>query len=149
MAHIYHHPAPGLGDLVPGFAIIPQNPIRRATGQVLYVPHIGEFMPATFVVPENPLVRSLQCGHLGCGCGMGNLGFTIPGLNIDTSQITTWLSANLTTVAIAGAGIVGAMWLLGRGKSRSEYSRARAAARAQYTKALGEARVKYPRRIGR
>jgi hypothetical protein len=79
-----HHPAPGLGDLLPGFFVVPQNPIKDAT---TYVPRIGEILPASYAVPQNP-IKDYMSGRLnligrepgvpgmvngkgvsGCGCG--------------------------------------------------------------------------------
>ena len=92
MSQINFHPAPGLGELMPGWFVVPQNPIApdrtelmptpqaRSGGRPVYVPHVGELMPAKFTVPQNPLVRELRglgvlggcgsCGMAGCaGCG--------------------------------------------------------------------------------
>lgn len=77
------HPAPGLGDLLPGFFVVPQNPIKDAT---TYVPRIGEILPGSYPVPQNPIKDYMQGrihqigrepgtpgminGKLsGCGCG--------------------------------------------------------------------------------
>lgn len=79
MAHLNFHPAPGLGDLLPGAFVVPQNPIdgesRRATS---YVPRMGELLPGSFSVPQNPLIAALSSGNplkpanmsngAGCGC---------------------------------------------------------------------------------
>lgn len=60
MSHIPFHPAPGLGDLLPGCYVVPQNPIQAATRGIEYVPHVGELMPGSFVVPQNPLRNELM-----------------------------------------------------------------------------------------
>lgn len=82
------HPAPGFGDLVPGFFVVPQNPIRdlgtpmvpsvqAATGnRPAYRAHLAELMPGRFAVPQNPLRFSLATvglsgGLNACGCGGG------------------------------------------------------------------------------
>lgn len=77
MAHIGHHPAPGLGELVPGSFVVPSNPIIAPS----YIPHIGELLPASFPVPQNPLIAAISSppGYgipnsmqgLGCGCSTG------------------------------------------------------------------------------
>jgi len=75
MSHINMHPAPGLGDLVPGFFVVPQNPIlpvRRVMG-------MGEFIEGKFIVPQNPILAALGLpqgiqglkGDCGCGCNGG------------------------------------------------------------------------------
>jgi hypothetical protein len=77
MAHIGHHPAPGLGELIPGSFVVPSNPIITPS----YIPHIGELLPASFPVPQNPLIAAISSppGYgipnsmkgLGCGCSTG------------------------------------------------------------------------------
>ena len=101
MSHIPRHHAPGFGDLLPGFHVVPQNPIRDAgtalvpslqaasPGKVLYRPHIGDLLPGSFSVPQNPIIRTLASGGpcstgmagMGCGggCGMAGLGDTVTG----------------------------------------------------------------------
>lgn len=80
MAHIGRHPAPGLGELIPGSFVVPSNPIVQPS----YIPHIGELLPASFPVPQNPLIAALDSppgyglpnsmGRLGCGCSTGGCG---------------------------------------------------------------------------
>ena len=70
MSHILRHPAPGFGDLMPGWYSVPQNPIRdvgtalvpsaNSGGQITRVPKLGELMPGAFSVPQNPLIAALQ-----------------------------------------------------------------------------------------
>lgn len=65
-----YHPAAGLGDLLPGSFVVPQNPIEA--GQVKYIPKIGDILPARFAVPQNPLIAALRKGVSGlggCCCG--------------------------------------------------------------------------------
>lgn len=101
------HPSPGLGDLLPGWFVVPQNPIRadstvlvpsvQATvpGQIARRPHMGEFLPATFAVPQNPIIKNLNTGMggLACGCGTpscdgaGNF-YGMSGF--DVSSVTDW-----------------------------------------------------------
>lgn len=105
-----HHPAPGLGDLLPGFFVVPQNPLQPVT----YTPRIGEIMPGSFVVPQNPImayttgnVRPIGTGNgiSGCGCGGscgGCGGGKINGSPI--SGIGDWTTdwANISGKATAG-----------------------------------------------
>lgn len=98
MAHIGHHPAPGLGELIPGWFVVPSNPIVPT----YRIPGIGELLPASFPIPQNPLIAAISsppgygmpnsrgmcgmavgmaglgsdCGCIGgmCGCGMAGLG---------------------------------------------------------------------------
>lgn len=80
MANLNYHPAPGLGDLLPGFFVVPQNPITSVNSGVTYVPGIGDVLPGSFVVPQNP-IKSYTSGKVvpigtspgisGCGGGCG------------------------------------------------------------------------------
>jgi hypothetical protein len=75
MSHIALHPAPGLGEMLPGWFSVPNNPIKSGYEQAAYTPHVGELMPAKFSIPENPLVRALAGYGMGyCSAGMGGLG---------------------------------------------------------------------------
>jgi hypothetical protein len=87
MAGINRHPAPGLGELQPGWFVVPQNPID---GPVSYIRGIGDILgTGGFAVPQNP-VTGYSAGHVlpigvhpgakgminnkpvgvsGCGCG--------------------------------------------------------------------------------
>lgn len=79
--NISHHPAPGLGELLPGFFVVPQNPVTDA---VRYIPNLGDIMPGAFVVPQNPVVDRATGNVVpigtskgmggGCGCGCGGHG---------------------------------------------------------------------------
>ena len=93
-----HHPAPGLGDLLPGFFVVPQNPITDTQGTT-YVPRIGEILPASYAVPQNPIKdymsgqcqpdrprtrcpRESQRESISCGCGVGDVRRLAAGLGI-------------------------------------------------------------------
>ena len=86
MGNLHVHPAPGLGDLLPGWYAVPQNPITRAATGVKYTPSIGDILPVTFVVPQNPIkdytagqVKMIgqngsskpTGGNVGVGCACG------------------------------------------------------------------------------
>jgi len=86
MANLNFHPAPGLGDLLPGFFVVPQNPITSQGVGVTYVPGIGELLPGAFAVPQNP-IRDYTSGQVkligqtsngsgvsGCNCGCNGSG---------------------------------------------------------------------------
>lgn len=65
------HPAPGFGDLMPGWFVVPQNPITTPgtalvpslqgtrPNQVLRRTTMAELMPGSFTVPQNPLWRAI------------------------------------------------------------------------------------------
>lgn len=126
MASIDFHPAPGLGELLPGFFIVPQNPIEpdftelvptpqaMSGGRPVYIAHAGELMPASFPVPQNPLVKELSglgvlgCGGCGAGCGcagahpMSGLA-GLEGLGaFSLSDITSNVQQNWVTYAVIG-----------------------------------------------
>lgn len=113
------HPAPGLGDLLPGWHVVPQNPIRdaelstaivasttaKAGGRVVKVPSMGELMPGMFVVPQNPLRTALATppgagvpgthGMKGLGCstchGLGDASGLMGSLASAETGISSWL----------------------------------------------------------
>lgn len=80
------HPAPGLGELVPGSFWVPQNPLVPGTftGEVAYIPRAVERLPGRCGVQSNPLYKALNGGingsgpsGVGCGddcAGMGGCG---------------------------------------------------------------------------
>jgi hypothetical protein len=72
MAHLGFHPAAGLGDLMNGWFVVPQNPIRGySTGlvaslqgtspnRILRRPRLRELMQGGFTVPQNPIRTALS-----------------------------------------------------------------------------------------
>lgn len=151
MSHLNFHPAPGLGDLLPGMFVVPSNPIRdagtalvpsvqaTAPNQVLRVKGIGELLQAAFTVPQNPIIRTLASGGpcngmaglgCGCGCGMSGLG--------DTAGTGSWtdfftestIISGIPNGLIYGGGLALAYMLLAPGGS--EYRKKSRALRSQY-----------------
>lgn len=53
--NIAMHPAPGLGDLMPGWWSYPNDPQALASQGVTKTPSIGDILPAAWTIPENPL----------------------------------------------------------------------------------------------
>lgn len=113
------HPAVGMGDLLPGWFVVPQNPIKG--GGAKYIPHIGEILPGRFAVPQNPLIQSIRSGMAGlkglggCCCNgnangeTGNAGGYINGQVLpDTVGIGSLLKEVdwLTVAVAAGIGFV-------------------------------------------
>lgn len=93
MAAIPYHPAPGFGELPPGYMSIkglsalvsaafpvPQNPLNPnqmnypayGGGGVKYVPKMAEILPSRFATPSNPLIAQLRAGMTGCCCDGGS-----------------------------------------------------------------------------
>lgn len=109
MPHIPFHPAIGFGELMQGWHVVPQNPIRdagtplvpsvqaTAPNRVLRTPRLAELMPAAYSLPQNPLRAALGVGRIGCGggCGCGGqANYTLNGLGqLDTSSIGGFLSS--------------------------------------------------------
>lgn len=123
------HPAPGLGDLLPGWFVVPQNPIKgastpvvatvtaKAGGSVVKVPSMGDLLPGMFVVPQNPLKQALasppgsgvpgtkapQAPGMGCfSCGLGQTTTPGGGLMGSLSSATSGITGWLTQSSIAG-----------------------------------------------
>lgn len=154
------HPAPGFGELLPGFFVVPHNPIVQAS----YVPRIGELLPAKFSMPENPIIRALagdnglrptgprqvsvsalgQCGCIAGKCGMGCEQLGMSGLGM--GDLGTMIASTWPWLAI---GVL--LLFVGGRPSGSEYRAARMKARAKYLTELAELRRKYRtyRRVGR
>jgi hypothetical protein len=133
MSQIGFHPAPGLGDLAPGWFVVPQNPLRNdstvlvpsvqasAGGRMVKKPHIGDFVAGSFVVPQNPVRRNLATGMmglgggLGCGCGTPDCGsgsganpYGLQGLgDLDLTATTDWLQAPSLFSAIPNWALYG------------------------------------------
>lgn len=110
--NIQFHPAPGLGDLMPGWFSVPQNPM---TDGITYTPGIGEIMAGNYPVPQNPIkdytngqvsllgqqptkgpgmingqVANPPSGAgMGCGCG-GSCGGCGGGMGDISSDFTTF-----------------------------------------------------------
>lgn len=141
MAHIGYHPAPGLGELIPGSYVVPQNPIVAAS----YIPHMGELLPATFVVPQNPLIAALatpagtgmpnntrgmaygsgMSGLGGCGCRGGMCGCGMSGLGLFEDPMT---------LALLAGGLILAMWMVTPGGAT--YHRERERLRETYQRGV-------------
>lgn len=125
-----HHPAPGLGDLLPGFYVVPQNPIKDAT---TYVPRIGEILPGSYAVPQNP-IKDYMSGRLnligrepgvpgkingklsGCGCGgtcggCGGLG----DITADMTKISSDISAGNYTQVLSDTVFGIPVWAMAAG----------------------------------
>lgn len=124
------HPAPGLGDLLPGFFVVPQNPIRgastpvvastsaKAGGAVVKVPSMGELMPGMFVVPQNPLRTALSSPpgsgvpgtKPGMGCatchGLGDASGLMGSLANAETSLSTWLTSPSIIPSVPNWGLV-------------------------------------------
>lgn len=153
--NIPYHPAPGsIGELLPGFYNVPQNPIVMARQGVTRRPGIAEIIDGYYVVPQNPIVQQVSgnvkpLGTSGCGCSGGSgrpcgcagklNGRSIgvgdwPAIQADISagnygQIMNeqLLGFPVTTVLLAGVAVY---LLLFMGGKESHVSRARRAVRA-------------------
>lgn len=161
-----YHPAPGLGVMLPGWFVVPNNPFEPPV-PVAYQPTLRELMPAKFAVPENPLIRALSLGAApkclctGIGCGLGCPLHGMRGLpeiwqqvkgtatgvwDTVTSGVSGALSGNLTTYALLGGGALVLYMLLSRGGG---YRRAAAQARSEYRRKIAGLKSQYGRRYKR
>lgn len=138
MAGINRHPAPGLGELQPGWFVVPQNPID---GPVSYIRGIGDILSTGgFTVPQNP-VAGYNAGHvlpigvqpgvqgtinnkpttgvsgLGCGCDSGSscgCGSGMGDISADFTKFTTDLSNGNIMDAIVNDTLFGIpVWAYG------------------------------------
>jgi hypothetical protein len=129
MSNLAYHPAPGLGDLLTGYYVVPQNPLQMAQEGVSVKPALGDFVAASFVVPQNPLLAQITgtvapigqgaagtplmrkkrptssmsgLGGCGCGCsgGGGGCGGGMGTLSTDLSQFTSDLTSGNISQAI-------------------------------------------------
>jgi hypothetical protein len=148
MAWITHHPAPGFGDLLPGWFVVPQNPITQPH-EMKRVQSVGEFLPARLLTPYNPLVNALQTvgrapGDKGGG-KVGLMGLGEFNLSAFTGNIgDTFKSLSTTQWIMIGGGVLVVLMLLAR-PGKSEYQSAVRRAKEQYREAIAAARRKYPR----
>lgn len=151
--HSEFHLAPGLGELLPGWFNLPQNPLRLQAEGISYVPHIGELMPAKFTIPENPIREVLEHGwrghSAGCSCG-GTCDKCSGGLSgLGVLGLPETVFGVPTAYLLYGAG---ALLLLGGLSFRPQRKRYRAelgAAREKHKAEVAKIRRKYPRVGGR
>lgn len=152
MAWVNHHVAPGLGDLLPGWFVVPQNPIAQPH-ELKRVESIGEFLPARLLTPYNPLLHSLASvgrapGERGGG-KVGIMGLGEFNLSTFTGSIGDAVKGiSGTQWAMIGGGVLLLVLLVSR-PGRSQYREAVSRAKAQYRDALATAKRKYPRMGGR
>lgn len=133
MANLNMHPAPGLSNVLPGWHVVPQNPMARKAYGVSRTPGIGEILRANYVVPQNPVTRgvsgcgsSCTCGG-SCGCatgfvnGMGGFGedWTTATAKFTTGDIMGGIQSPIFGVPLWGwgAGLIALMMFAG-GSSR-------------------------------
>lgn len=171
MSMIAYHPAPGLGLMLPGWFVVPNNPLQ-ARQAVAYQPTLGEIMPARFVVPENPLLRALSlgaapkclCSSMGCGMGCPTHGMaglpevweqvkgTATGVwNTVTGAVTGAVSGvtglgNWTTYALLGGGALVLYMVFARGGG---YRSAARKARQEYRAKIAGLKQQHGRRYKR
>jgi hypothetical protein len=149
MPFINVHPAPGLGELTPGWFIVPNNPfqlrqpVARTTG-------VGELVAAHWTLPQNPLAN--QLATIGLPPGQSSQKAVIQGLGaIDLgSEFSSWANPGEWTFSQWALVIgVGALFLLTMRKDRAGYKAAKLQAKADYYRALQDARSKHKTLGGR
>ena len=135
------HPAPGLGEMLPGWFVVPNNPFAERK-PIAVGTGVGMMLPATASQnARNVLLDIAQRvgrppGEKGSGPviihGLGAIG--TEDLNPANWGWQTWL-------LLAGAGI---LLLSMTRKKRMEYKAAKHLAKAQYYESLAAARAKHP-----
>lgn len=119
------HPAIGLGELMPGWFVVPQNPVD---GPVSYIRGIGDILSTGgFAVPQNPVtdryagnvlpigvqpgatgmvnnktVASASLSGCGCGggCGHSGCGGGLGDVSADFTKFTTDLTSGSVMTAL-------------------------------------------------
>lgn len=172
MPFIYTHPAPGFGDLLPGWFVVPQNPILDAMGipptPVAKVQSMGELLPGKFVVPQNPLIGQLAAGVMvgpggkgtgitGCGC-LGQMGCSCGNEHVNglgglggVTDMFAGIAADPMQLVWIGGGMLLLFLLLGR-KGGGEYKTELSRAKTEYMERVTDAKRRYGRgysRLGR
>lgn len=137
---IHQHLAPGLGELMPGWFVVPQNPMDGPTS---YVRGIGDILKTGgFAVPQNPVIdrasgvinpigsqpgrtamvnnKPVGVSGLGCGapagdCGCGCSDHGMGDISADFTKFTTDLSTGDIGTAISDPifGIPVYGWMIG------------------------------------
>lgn len=159
MAFTNIHPAPGLGELMPGFYVVPQNPITMAQTGMGYFPKMGELLPGAFTVPQNPIVSNFRSGMQGMGtmgCAGGrdcSAGFTgaLAGMGLDiggselevdpTSLLPSQWSSSTMWIAIAGAFVLLLSFKPNTGEKKKELRRLRGAYESKAKEISGKYRT--------
>jgi hypothetical protein len=166
MAHLGRHPAPGLGELIPGWFSVPSNPIIPPT----YIPHIGELLPASFPIPQNPLIAAVMSppgyglpnqSGLGCGCapgcGSGMCGGAqgMAGLSGDCGCIGGMCGCGMgqfadpMSLALLAGGVILLLWLWTPGGREHREAQARLLKTYQRQSAYLKAKARGYRRVAR
>jgi len=143
MAHLNIHPAPGLGELIPGWFVVPNNPFQPRQ-PVARTVGVGELVAANWTLPQNPLANALSTIGLPPGQRSGKA--VIQGLGaIDLgSELASWANPGRWTLGQWALVIgIGALFLITMRKDRAGYKAAKLQAKADYYRALQEARLKH------
>lgn len=144
MSHIHRHPAPGFGELMRGWWVVPNNPFQQNTvkGRVVGT---GELVSAYWTLPQNPLANALST--VGLPSGERSRTATIQGLgSIDLTQVLSeWSNpAQWTATQWAIVAGIGLLLLMTMRKDRTAFRAAKYRAKADYLQAVSEARKKSP-----
>ena len=150
MPFVNVHPAPGLGEMLPGWFVVPNNPFRpRAVVGV--GKGVGMMLPAGFVVPQNPLIDALRTVGMPAG-KTASIGY-INGIG-EISLDSVWQSVQPTVSSITdfvrqhpylslGLGVLLLMMVTRRG-TRAERLAAKYSAKARYYEELADYKRRYP-----
>ena len=154
MPHLDYHPAPGISALLPGWTLMPYNPISPSTdlvaslgaampGRAIRIPRIGDlFATSGYPLPQNPILAALSKSG-GAGdltpamfpepynpiAGMRGLGCSQCGMgDAVTDNVSAWLAEPSPVSSISNllfwGGAAVAVFLFSEYKG-SKYSYAR------------------------
>ena len=144
MSHIHRHPAPGLGELIPGWWNVPNNPFNQPTVKSVR-PSVGELVRTNWVLPQNPLANSLSTVGLPAGQKSGR--GVLQGLGqININEfLQDWADPSSWTLGQWALVVgIGAVLLVTMRKDSSAYRAAKLQAKADYHRAIAEAKSKSP-----
>lgn len=141
MPFVNVHPAPGLGEMLPGWFVVPNNPfypnqpVGIGTG-------VGMVLPAMERSKRNVLMEAAQSVGRGPSEHGGKEPVVIHGVGaIDPGELNpaTW---DTSTWLIVGVGAFLVLSLLR--KDRREYKAAKLRAKAEYLEKLSSLKKKHP-----
>ena len=140
MAHSNFHPAPGMGQMLPGWFAVPQNPIIRAS--------------VMGVMPEQGKALEVSGLGYGCGCGCdGGCGCKGNGMGSLTEDLQTKLNEGIAFATDGGTGTIVTVLLAGlllySFTGGSAYRDKAAALKSEYSLKLRELKSRYPSTLRR
>ena len=150
MPFVNVHPAPGLGEMLPGWFVVPNNPFQPRS-VVGVGKGVGMMLPAGFVVPQNPLIDALRTVGMPAG-KTASIGYIngIGEISLDSAWESTQSVVSGVTSFVQqhpylslGLGVLLLMMVTRRG-SRAERLAAKYGAKARYYEQMAQYKMRYP-----